>query len=256
MNMPRFTSAALDAPSEVASSSRQDCQSPQEAGTREGWWARHTGGIPEEVSVLDTEAEDLVTDTLTAFRAALQQAENADSAPDLEVQKRDRDTSAGEGSLDYFAPAFRQVLGGEQSAETVGGGDGARREEAQPEEASDSLEYFAPAFHRALGTDAGAAAVSGAKEGSETEENASLDYFAPAFRRVLGDQERPTTETDDRRLSTDGQTGRLRSKEVMKDMSRRAGMEGDGVFRSGLNLDRIADCFFTSQSRSLVVSGG
>jgi hypothetical protein len=80
------------------------------------WWARRIGGGLEDVSVLDTAEDDLVTDTLTVFRGSLRQGEDADSAADLKVQEPDRIPSSEEGSLDYFAPAFHRVLGEDDSA--------------------------------------------------------------------------------------------------------------------------------------------
>lgn len=219
MDMPRFTSAALDVPSDTAPSSRQTRRSPQDSGPVADWWARHTGGAPNDVSVLDTDEEELVTDTVAAFRAARQ----AGSVSDPHVREGGRDTPAAEDSLDYFAPAFRRVLGEDERAKDVQAQEGLERDEQKKDVPGTSLDYFAPAFQRVLREDGGSAAASGAAEDiSETDEVTSLDYFAPAFRRVLDDQARPTTEMNNRGFSSDAQTTVLRFKEAMKDMSHRA----------------------------------
>lgn len=224
------------------------------------WWARHTdGGASSSVEeALTTHAdEEVVEDTLSAFRTALRRADGIESAADLHGEAANAQDEEPSASLDYFAPAFRQALGREErhtdthAAETEGT---AQPEGKTPEE---SLNYFAPALPGASGQDEQADPVRGAfvemgEEMSEdTEETEapehSLDYFAPAFRRALGDDRHPDPDPNGARVSDETRQGAVAQlKEVIEGMSERGLVQLSGLKRSelsGFDLDRLTERF-------------
>lgn len=240
------------------------------------WWAYHTDGetSPSVEEVLATHTDDdVVEDTASAFRTALRRADGVESAADLQddaATERGDDTPAD--SLDYFAPAFRQVLDpDERRTETVGAaaGDGAARDSAPvAEEApAESLHYFVPALpggsaHEEQATPLGKAFVkmderedAGTAETKDPEH--SLDYFAPAFPRALGRTRDSGAEETRAQTDEEAQGAVERLKAVMEHVSERGLAQLSGPERSelsafDLDLDRLAERFFGTPSHDLV----
>lgn len=83
--------------------------------------------------------DDLVADTLAAFRNALRRADGAETPADLLGEKMG-DVSSVEG-LDYFSPAFQGVLSQEGPATEESGEETQGGDTEVP-----SLDYFTPAL--------------------------------------------------------------------------------------------------------------
>ena len=232
------------------------------------WWARHGGGAteaPNDPSSPDaTDTEEVVGDTVEAFRTALRRGDEIDSATDLEDESPLSDNPSDMDSLDYFAPAFRRALGpDENKTEPASCAD--ENGESAEDPSGAGLDYFGPAFHRALGTDDGAMPAD--ETGTRPEADASrtdnqedvrssspsLEYFAPAFRRALGN---PSTSEEREQGGDEAAQGAVRRfKDAMKDVSHLARLELPSLPRSGSNLDRIGDCLFGAQHRDLAANG-
>ncbi|MFB6272791.1 MAG: hypothetical protein ABEL51_07865 [Salinibacter sp.] len=276
--MPHFTSSALDSETGDRASfpqhlcflkAEQASGGPQDQASSADWWAHHTGGVPatsDEASSLDiAEDEDRVGNVVAAFRTALRQAEHVDSAAELQNNESMKDGPGATDSLNYFAPAFRRVLGGdeeEKKAEALASVENAGAEGA---DATDSLDYFAPAFHRALGAGDGAVSAPDARNVAEASEDgignrgdaedASLEYFAPAFRKALGDCGQAAPEAGEANADEEAQGAVQRFEETVEAMSPLPRLELPEVVHAGSKLDRIAEGFFGRQPQDLVVNG-
>lgn len=253
------------------------------------WWAGHANGgssRPGDAPTLP-DNEKIVEATVSAFRAALRRTEGIESAADLQQEggPLDSDAETSPESLDYFAPAFHRALGRPDhrteadSPENEGdaAGEGSLGNGAEDSSPAESLDYFAPAFRKVLGknedlnaerrngtcNEADEAVSDETVDAGETAE--SLDYFAPAFRRALGSRE--GAESDGFWNNAGEAESRDRSP-VMQLGEPVQGLSGEGfkhlsalelseASRSGLDVDRLVERFFTSPSRDVVgVNGG
>lgn len=265
----------------------QACIPSRNPGPMADWWARHANGGGDQsgnAPTLRTD-ENVVGDTVAAFRVALRRAEGVESAADLQQDDTPPGSNdeASSDSLDYFAPAFHRALGRTASNPDVGGPekggdatDESTRGDRDDASSAESLDYFAPAFHRALGrdtaanakirydasTEAGEGVGEDAVDAEESTE--SLDYFAPAFRRALGRGGNAGSQRFGRDADNDASRDRSAKKrigETMQGLSgkgfkRLSGLKISDASRSDLDLDRLAEPFFTSQSRELVGVNG
>jgi hypothetical protein len=238
------------------------------------WWARHTSGgtRPSVEGALTTRTdEDVIGDTVSAFRTAVRRTDGVESPADLQS---DGATETGDDapadSLDYFGPAFQQVLGREEhradthAAETEAD---PTRTDVRSEEAAAaaSLDYFTPALPSASGQDDPSDALSGAfvtlaeDVGPDTEETdaaePSLDYFAPAFRRALGRRQHANPESPEARVQEEEPQGAVEQlKEAIEGMSERGIERFSGEERSektdlDLDLTRLAERLLTGPPR-------
>lgn len=258
------------------------CTPSPNPGPMADWWARHTSEVahPSVGEALTTHTEEeVIGDTVSAFRTALQQTDGVESPADLQSGGASEiSDDAPADSLDYFAPAFRQVLGREErradthTAETEGDPTraAAGADEATP---AASLDYFTPALPSASGQDDPADAISGAfvtlgeEIGPDTDETEggerSLDYFAPAFRQVLGRRQHADPESPETQAQEEESEGAVKPlKEAIAGMSERGIERLPGEERSeetdrALDLVRLAERFFTGPSRGCTrLNGG
>lgn len=226
------------------------------------WWARHTDD-ESDASTNDAGPLRSVEDLVDAFRTALQHTEAVESAVDLcDLGSPPASTGDDAGSdLDYFAPAFRRVLGSagapnaEASSHPRSGAD--KQEEATP-----TLDYFAPAFHDALGEPSkarGPETLAGSLDEASDRDAASdapaasddsLDYFAPAFRTALGATSRSSNS------STHPPSEEAHD---AADPSRELPLSAPCIsvpFRMGFNLGRFAERCSGAASHNLVAGTG
>lgn len=246
------------------------------------WWARHSSGAAhpsaEEALKTTPSNEDTVEDTVAAFRTALRQADGIDSAADLQNDAATETDDAPTDSLDYFAPAFRQVLGADERCMETSGTTAENDTESgsspvQEEASTESLHYFVPALPSASGHDERGTPLGKAfSEMTESEESnpaetpdpaQSLDYFAPAFRRVLGQPQNSSPEGPGVPTDQDEETQKTteQRKATPKAVSKRERAHPSALERSGaadldLDLDRLAEQFFALPSRNLVGAHG
>lgn len=257
------------------------CTPSSDPGPMADWWARHTSGgaRPSVEEALTTRTdEDVIGDTVSAFRTALRRTDGIESPADLRCgAASEAGDDAPADSLDYFAPAFRQVLGREErradtrTAETEA--DPARTDVRSEETAAaTSLDYFTPALPRASGQADPAGAISGAfvtlgeEAGPDTEETdaaeRSLDYFAPAFRRTLGRRQHANPESPDARVQEEEPQGAVAQlREAIEGMSERgierfSGEERPEETDLGLDLARLAERLLTGPPRGCASLNG
>jgi hypothetical protein len=148
----------------------------RDAESGDTWSVRNVNSTPKRSGAEATgrSEKSLVEDSVAVFRGARPQTDSG--------------SAADEGStdtLDYFAPAFRRVLGAEQQETETTEGAG-REEDAETQGRTESLDYFTPAFRAVLReeaptTKASADTGSEDKECEDDEGPASLAYFAPAL---------------------------------------------------------------------------
>jgi hypothetical protein len=290
MNTPRSMPASSDAPSYARIPFSQHtrplktvraCTPSPNPGPMADWWARHTSGAarPSVGEALTTRTdEEVIGDTVSAFRTALRRTDGVESPADLQSDgATETGNDAPADSLDYFAPAFRRALGREErradthavetkadSARAAAGAD-----EATP---AASLDYFTPALPSASGqgdpSDAlsGAFATLGEEAGPDTEETdaaeRSLDYFAPAFRRALGRRQHADPESPEARVQEEEPQGAVEQlKEAIEGMSERgierfSGEERPEETELSLDLARLAERLFTGPPRGCASLNG
>lgn len=237
------------------------------------WWARrdNDGDDPFTDALTACLGKDVVEDTVSAFRTALQQANGVESAADLQDEAPADDEASSE-SLDYFAPAFRQAVGDAEprASETEPSREPASAR-SEAEAPSASLDYFTAALPSvaapqgqsdptesaflALGT----ALAENAEETTSPED--SLDYFAPALRRALGHAHHSGSTSRGAQTDGAGEQGPVEHlKAAAKGLSEReveepSEPERSGASHSGLDLERLAKCLFTP-SRGMCLNGG
>lgn len=241
------------------------CTSSRVHGPIADWWARHDN----DRNGASTDAPTTCPDEGVASPADLQdgQQDNQDS---VSVRADDEDSSP---SLDYFAPAFRQVMG--DAAPGASGMDTSREPasaRSEAEEPAASLNYFTAALpsatapERESGPTGGAlfaldtAPAERADEASSPED--SLDYFAPALRRALGHAQHPDAsshgvQTDAPRAQEpvehlkDAVKGRSEREEDEKPSE----SERQDPSHSRLDLSRLAGCLFTPSRGAFGLNG-